>query len=333
MRNAELVFRSLGRVAALAIALVGCGAERESDPAAGGGDAGAGPVERDSGASGPSLVERDAAGDEPPADAPQEWTSLIQGSWTIPPVTETYRCVRQTLTEDVYASAFKPLSPRGTHHTVLTLEDSPTEPDGQTECGAGTNGSVMIAASGVGTGELFMPEGVAMHLRAGQQLVLNLHLFNVSEEELSGESGTLVQLTSASEVEHLADGFLAGTLQLDIPPGRVTQQGRCTMSHDVTLFAVGGHMHQLGVHLKAVAHSSIDGEVVLHDAPYSFEEQEVHRIEEVRMQEGDVIDVECTYDNTTGEVVHWGDSSLAEMCFAGILRYPAGEGSFFVCGS
>jgi hypothetical protein len=248
-------------------------------------------------------------------------------------MTETYRCVRKTLTEDLYARAFKPLSPLGTHHTVLSLDESPTEPDGQTQCGPETNGSVMISASGVGTNELAMPDGVAMHLRAGQQLVLNLHLFNVSDQELTGESGTLVQLTTESEVEHVADGVLAGTLNLEIPPGRVTQNGSCTRTHDLTLFAVGGHMHQLGIHLKAVAHSSLDGEVILHDAPYSFEEQEVHRIDEVRMREGDVVDVECTYDNTTNEVVRWGDSSLAEMCFAGLLRYPAGDGGFFVCGS
>ena len=40
--------------------------------------------------------------------------------------------------------------------------------------------------------------------------------------------------------------------------------------------------------------------------------------------------VQCTHKNTTQADVHFGDSSLAEMCFAGVYRYPA-IGGFFIC--
>jgi hypothetical protein len=39
--------------------------------------------------------------------------------------------------------------------------------------------------------------------------------------------------------------------------------------------------------------------------------------------------VTCTYFNTTGEPVSWGDSQNAEMCFTGMYRYPVlGQGVF-----
>jgi Copper type II ascorbate-dependent monooxygenase, C-terminal domain len=103
------------------------------------------------------------------------------------------------------------------------------------------------------------------------------------------------------------------------------------MDHDVTLFGIGPHMHQLGVHMKAVAHSSLMGDVVLSDKPYDFEVQTVYPLTtEVRMKAGDTITVECTYLNATGKTVVFGESTLDEMCFAGTYGYPAGEGAF-VC--
>jgi hypothetical protein len=48
------------------------------------------------------------------------------------------------------------------------------------------------------------------------------------------------------------------------------------------------------------------------------------------MAAGDRVRVECTHQNTTGSTVRFGDSSLQEMCFAGLYRYPA-AGGYFIC--
>ena len=103
------------------------------------------------------------------------------------------------------------------------------------------------------------------------------------------------------------------------------------MDQDATLISVLAHMHMHGVHFKAVAESSIDGEVVLHDGDYSFDTQLVYPIDPVRMKKGDVVKIECTYDNMSDQTLHFGDSSLAEMCFAGITRYPASANPNFFC--
>jgi hypothetical protein len=89
-------------------------------------------------------------------------------------------------------------------------------------------------------------------------------------------------------------------------------------------------MHQLGVYEKVVAESAKSGETVLHDAPYDFNEQSFHLIEPLPLAKGDRIRVECRHQNTTSERVTFGESSTAEMCFAGLFRYPA-DGSFFIC--
>jgi hypothetical protein len=263
-------------------------------------------------------------------DAGDGWQTLVVGRWEIDGGSEAYRCVRFTLPRDLSAGAFRALSPAGTHHTLLTIVDDVKEPDGLTECDANTNGTREIAGSGVGTNDFTMPDGVAIQLKKGQQLLLNLHLFNVSDQPIHGVSGTLIKLVDDKDVQHTAEGVLAGTVMLDIPAGTMTtQHGTCTLTGDQTLIAIAPHMHQLGVHLKAVAHSSAMGDVTLIDRPYSFDEQVVLGLDHlVEMKKGDTIDVDCTYMNTTDRDVKFGQSTLSEMCFAGFYRYPVLGGSY-----
>jgi hypothetical protein len=264
--------------------------------------------------------------------APPVWKTLISGEWTMRPGTEGYTCVRQTVQEDFFVDGFEAINPLGTHHTLLTMGE-PNLPDGLSPCNAGANHSLSVFGSGVGTDVLEFPKGVALKITKGTQLLLNLHLFNTGTEGLSGTSGTRVRTVAESDVVHIAEGLLAGKLALDIPAGQTTTHvGYCSMSSDVTLFAVAPHMHQLGIHEKAVAESSIAGEVTLMDEPYDFNEQSYRLIDPVAMARGDRVRVECTHRNTTSKRVTFGESTLSEMCFAGVYRFPA-DGSPLICST
>ncbi len=254
--------------------------------------------------------------------SPVEWQTLLSGDWTIPAGTEDYACVRHTLTEDIYVRALQAINPLGTHHTFLTI-GPPSGPDGVTACDVTVHHRQSIFGSGVGTNPIELPEGVAMKLTAGSQVLLNLHLFNTGTEELSGSSGTRIVPIEESEVEYLGENIAAVKVDLDIPPHQVTSQGgSTTMAADTTIFAVLPHMHQLGIHAKVVAESSIDGERVLHDGPYDFDAQLYYPIDPVRMAAGDKVRFECTWRNDTERTIHFGDSSLDEMCAIGLYRFP-----------
>jgi hypothetical protein len=268
---------------------------------------------------------------EPVAEA--EWETLVGADWTLPPGTEGYVCARKTISEDLWVSAFGAVAPPGTHHTVLTY-GPPTEPDGVFDCNTAINHDVMIYGSGVGSRPFTMPEGVAVRIPAGQQLLLNLHLFNTTAQELSGSSAiTFQKLTDEAREQTIeAEAILAGPTSLDIPPGEHSITGGCTLKKDATLFAVGPHMHQLGVHMTVTAHSSDAGSRTILDVPYSFDDQQVTPIPEaVPMRAGDFVEVRCDYRNNTNDTVTWGESSLDEMCFAGLYRYPRDPEAGFVC--
>jgi hypothetical protein len=239
------------------------------------------------------------------------WTTLIDAPWQLEPFSE-HPADEHTLelTRDIVVGGIRPIAPKGTHHTLLRLDG-----------GEVTN---TVYASGVGTNELMFPPGVGLRLRKGQLLRLELHLFNPQAEPLSGSSGIEVVELDEAEVEHDAEIVLAGPLALDIlPNAETTTSGTCTVESEQRVFALFPHMHQLGTHFKTTL--TVGGtENVLHDAPYAFDHQAFYSFDPIAMAPGDTVESECTWVNPTSNVVGWGESSEAEMCFSILYRYPAG---------
>lgn len=277
----------------------------------------------------------DAAPGDIDSAVPDGWTSLLEGDWTLPAgQPDTYYCVYATVPRDMYVKAFRPLIPVGTHHTVLTLFDNASPADGIYPCNVGTNGQSMIYGSGVGSPDFTFPAGVGLHLRAGQRLLLNLHLYNASDATITGDSAILVK-SQPTATPTLAEMVFAGNLNFSIPAGAMNHEivGGCTSNVDYSLFAVWPHMHQFATEQK-VEHIRGGTTTVLHDGAYSFEEQNYYVQSPIfQVQQGDQIRVTCTYNNPLNTSIPFGDSSNQEMCFSGLYRYPAQGGNIFSCSS
>lgn len=242
------------------------------------------------------------------------WSPLITGDWQLDAGSEITSDIHVlTVDHDLYIGAIRPISPAGTHHTVLAVDD----------LGAGN----IIYASGVGTNAVEFPKGVGLKIAAGQTLILQLHVFNVSSEAISGTSGVEIIEVKPEDVEQEADLFLPGPFGFDIPPNQeVTYEGTCTLDAAQSVFAIFPHMHQLGTHFKTTL--TVGGtEVVLHDDDYAFDHQAFIPFEPIALSAGDTIDTECTWQNTTPDTVGWGESSTSEMCFSILYRFPAQSGN------
>ncbi len=251
----------------------------------------------------------------PTPDAqPSGWQPLITKAWQLDPASETTSDLQLvTIESEIFAGGIRPIAPIGTHHTVLAK-------------GAGDfSGVNIVYASGVGTNELMFPPGVGMRLDAGMLLGLQLHIFNTSEQPLTGTSGVEIFHVDPSAVTEQVDLLLAGPSELSLPPGEKTVSHTCTVTERQTLFALFPHMHQLGTHFKTTV--TVGGETrVLHDAPYDFSEQAFLPVEPIVLEPGDQVTSECTFFNTTADTVEWGESSTTEMCFSILYRFPAGGG-------
>jgi hypothetical protein len=247
-----------------------------------------------------------------------EYFRLITADWMLPPNTERYICATKTLTEDIYAGALRPIGPPGTHHTVISIGPSDGNDRPSFPCGPEFG---QFWASGAGTGELVLPDGVGLLASAGQQLRLSLHLFNASDEMMMGTSGLEVRRLERSRVMHEASVSFHGPFAFSIPPSGAPHTATDMASlGDRTLVAIFPHMHQLGRHFRARIVGG-GGPTTLWDEDYQFESQEFAPLPSVAVRAGDQLETTCTWVNATGSPVGWGDSSNAEMCFTILMSY------------
>jgi hypothetical protein len=203
---------------------------------------------------------------------------------------------------------------------------------GEYDCEVLTVDLQMLFASGVGTGSLAMPDGVALKVKAGQFLHLNLHLYNSTDSMLSARSAIDIKEIDPVPPEREAEMVFTGTFAIDVLPGATgSTGGGCTFTKDAKLFAYWPHMHQYATHQK-VTLTTGGVASVLHDEPYDFEHQLHYPLDPtIAVKAGDSVRVDCTYTNTSTSRLRWGDSSNEEMCFAGLYRYPKQAISLFDC--
>jgi len=299
------------------------------------------------GSDGPSGVDAapDSSGPAIRCDPAQGWRPLIQRSWSLDPGQETYRCTRIQVPADQYITGYCSKAPQGTHHTVLTISDTATT-TGDYDCTAGTLDNKMLFAAGLQTDDLLFPTGVAIKLGSAQYINLNLHLFNLTDQPLSGESGVYIKTVPASEVVHEADMVFSGTFNITVPPDSAQHDmiGGCAAPADWHVFGVWPHMHQIATHQKLEVTPIAGGPpLMLLDDAYDFNEQKNYPMAETLVHQGDQIRTTCSYlndpvANPPTRTVHWGDSSTQEMCFTGMYKWPAStncpaQGCLFECTS
>jgi hypothetical protein len=261
---------------------------------------------------------------------PTGYTTLVAGDWSMPAGQEGYYCVRATASEDLYIKSFRPLAPFGTHHTALAI-DLQGGPDGGFPCGAADTGFKLLFGSGVGTTPYTLPDGVAFRLAAGEQVILNLHLYNTGDGMLTGRSGIEIERVAAADVQHEAEVIYALGFDLQVPPGDSVARQGCSVDGDSTVFGVFPHMHTLGTHMRASAMRGGVGEPhVFFDSPFSFEEQLNYPVTPFDVADGERIEYECSFSNPGSTTVEFGDSTDAEMCVLGMYRYPA-RGAVSLC--
>src|SRR5262249_53173554 len=149
----------------------------------------------------------------------------------------------------------------------------------------------------------------------GEQITLNLHLFNLtSSSALSGTSAVQIETMDPADVTNLAEVYLAGIASGLVVPAHSesTESGTCPVSNG-HMFAIFPHMHQTGIHQKVtLLHHDGTSTVVL-DSDYTFDMQQYHLLTpQVDLVTGDMMKVDCTYDNPGAEKV-FGESTTDEM--------------------
>jgi Tfp pilus assembly protein PilF len=246
----------------------------------------------------------------------------------------------------VKAVEIRPGNKRYVHHANILVDRAGSLRQRESAPGAGFGGMEIRIESQVfdpdshllfwkpGTIPYVEPEGMALRLDKGTDLVLNTHLQPSGKPEVIQPSiGLYFTPHAATKVPMLLQ--LENDLKLDIPAGQkdflVTDQ--FTLPIDVELLAIYPHAHYLGKDMQA--HATLpDGttETLIHIPHWNLNWQAVYRYAEpVRLPKGTKVSLRYVYDNSEENPLNpnhpparvvGGNRSSDEMCHLWLQVLP-----------
>ncbi len=175
------------------------------------------------------------------------------------------------------------------------------------------------------------PEGTGIRVSAGSKIVLQMH-YNL-ENSGPGADQTRVLVATETDVTHpstIQPWANPGWIDTDLMAIPANSSGvRHSFSYalpvDLNIYSASLHMHELGRSGIGRLDRADGSETCLIDVPrWDFNWQRGYRFTEPqRLNAGDALTVECTWDNPTDEDVYWGDGTGDEMCLGTFLiSYP-----------
>ena len=191
----------------------------------------------------------------------------------------------------------------------------------------------IAGASGKGTASegsvLSLPDGLALKVPAGKQLVLQAHYINTSGAPMKVNDTVGLKLVDPATVKSYVNYFVTLDEKFKIEPNAaLTRVSTCKLDRDFDMVIILGHMHELGKHytLETIdadgkslekirddewlpsysSHPPISNFPM--DAPY-------------HLSKGTILRQTCSWDNTTPETVLFP----REMCLAFSYYFP-GDG-------
>jgi hypothetical protein len=283
----------------------------------------------------------EATGARPPVAWRNEWTigtpDLVvemPSSFRIPATGDVdyrYAIIPLRLTEDrwVVAAEAIPGARAAVHHIVLYVRepDSPWLRDAPKDrifgrAGEFTTSDILLVYA-PGSPAMILPPGMAKRIRAGSDLVLQIHYTPVGK---AVEDRTRVGLTLAKqEPTKQVHTLQIGVDEIRIPPGDADYRLRAagTFPNDALLLSFFPHMHLRG---RSFEYSLVGPggrfETLLKVLEYDFAWQMDYRLAQPRpVRAGERLQVEARFDNSADNPrnpdpsaeVTWGEQSRQEM--------------------
>ena len=237
--------------------------------------------------------------------------------YTIPIGRERYLCWTIKTTKPLKVRAVEFAGSSAVHHLTFAQTAAP-EPEGLSECEFLLKTTWLpLFSAGAGANKLRLPDGVAQELAAGTQLLVQLHLFNVTDKDVTQATQLRLETTDAPGTRPVKIGGF-GSFKVSLPPHQKTAiTHECTMPGTSRLVALMPHMHQLATSMiLEMGTSASDLKPIYKREPWNFDQQSIDNVD-MMFEAGKYVRVTCNYDNTTDKLVTYGESTDNEMCFLG----------------
>ena len=229
----------------------------------------------------------------------------------------------------------------GSHHVLLygtpyteipsmDIHGKPRDTSGVIACPEGApadwqvSGVLAAAQSPKAVNVIDLPDGVAVHLPAGQVVLVNGHYLNSSSSALDVDVRINVESVPSEGVRHEA-GVLFFYNPFIFVPGGSSASARmaCPITHDITLFNAQSHMHRRGIGYEAVLRDPAGNVLEQLYTDDRWEDVRVAEFDPPRViGQGHSIDYRCDYQNAEMRDIFQGLTTKDEMCMFIGAYYP-----------
>lgn len=242
-----------------------------------------------------------------------------------------------TLTEPFDTRELHSYQGPGGHHAILFYTSTYETPGAPHPCTDEEMTSLRLVGGGAESNEqgLRLPEGLAIKIPAGSQLVIQSHYLNVSTEDIRVRDALVAQRADPASIQHYADGFAISDGDMLIPPhASYGQTLECTIDADMNVVNMIGHTHQWATHLavQRIAAGSQTVETIYDEVAgmrlqFNPPQRTFPLDAPLALHAGDRMRLVCEWNNTTDTPLGFPQ----EMCALFSYYYP-GRG-FISCGS
>lgn len=288
----------------------------------------------DSPANGDAPIGGDASVDAPPGST----YKITWGPLSVLPGQEDTRCVDVSVKN---AAAIKVHSmhnklSNGSHHLIVyrvssvtseSLTPTPCQPFAGTLTGGGTT-PIMITQKK--DDSLTLPDGVAYTFAANQFIRLEMHYINTTDAPIDITATSEFVTMPAADVKNEADFLFMGTPDINIPAGQSQTIRRFlkmpTFLANANIFAITGHTHKMGTDMQVGYSNGFMMPITSVYKPTAFnwdEPDTTFATPPFKIPANGGFDFQCSYTNTSGGTVGFGESANDEMCFFWAYYYPS----------
>ncbi len=222
----------------------------------------------------------------------------------------------------------------GSHHIHLYRPFDPSYqvPDGVETCNKAVDFDVweLVAATQLPRSDWQLPEGVAYHFRAGEQLLVQTHFVNVGSLETRGDGHVLMNLNEAmpGTVKYYGGSLFGQDRDVLVPPhSNPTESADCKFPNPITIMAMTGHYHFRGRRFTTDvldADGNVGAEIYHHEGYNDPLFQTYDGPDAPRFAAGEGLRWSCSWENPSDDTFEFGPfTDTNEHCNLFAFYYPA----------
>ena len=258
-------------------------------------------------------------------DGSLEPVTIAMEPWTVEPGEDRIWCRTMKLPSDVTldVSRIRITMPEGSHHFILyrTNQDLP---DAFGDCNE-MNRTFVTGSQTAGTYEIDYPEGKAVPLFAGEQLILESHYANAATAPITASVQVELFPIAHQDVDAYLETSLLVHSDFSIPPetNDFSSTDELDLLPGYNVWQMSSHTHQRMTNFTAEHLLPEQDPVLIYENDDWHSPIQKEFMPPLYTEPGAKFRWTCTWNNETSEPITFGPTTDDEMCILVITYWPA----------